>query len=235
MSIPLVMQRFGVFCQFETPCEVIRSEKDPNTTLSVVKDLDQDGDSIDFVAVYGRPMYKTRMQGKPYSLMRDGYPGEEEQYFKVEYPANASATVAPHKHKNPDSNEDDDFFQINNQSAAFQQLMKNYTFLLRYTGSRWYGQIISPDLSADSFKEEEYHAFWMNSFSGTGQEDNSTLIISEATRRANPSGVDFFEMRRRNKVFEGGIFDYDYSQYGIMIPLVEQDGAGFFHCNNPSE
>jgi len=235
MSMPLLMQRFGDFCQFETPCDVIRSEKDSNTTLSVVKDLDQDDDSINFVAVYGRPMYKRRMQGKPYSLMRDGYPGEKEQYFKVEYPANASAAVAPHKHNNPDNYEDDDFFEINNKSAAFQQLMKNYTFLLRYTGSRWYGQIIDPGLSANSYKEEEYHAFWMNSFSGTGQEDNSTLIISEATSGAAPVGVDFFEMRRRNKVFEGGTHDYDYSQDGIMIPLVEHDGAGFFHCNKPSE
>jgi hypothetical protein len=41
-------------------------------------------------------------------------------------------------------------------------------------------------------------------------------------------------MRRRNKAFEGGIFDYDYGPYGVMIPLVEQAGAGFFHCNKPN-
>jgi len=40
-------------------------------------------------------------------------------------------------------------------------------------------------------------------------------------------------MRRRNNVFEGGIYDYDYSQFGVLIPLVAQDGAGFFHCNKP--
>eukprot|EP00984_Skeletonema_dohrnii_P010533 scaffold4109_cov101-Skeletonema_dohrnii-CCMP3373.AAC.2 len=228
-------QKCECFDGFETPCDVIRSEKDNNTTLNIVKDLDQDGDSITFVSVYGRPIYSAKMQGKPYSLMRDGYPGQEEQYFAVEYPVNASVAVAPHKHNEPDQYDDDDFFEINNQSVAFQTLMKNYTFLLRYTGSRWYGQIIDPNLSSNSFKEEEYHAFWMNSFSGTGQEDNSTLIISEATTMAHPAGVDFFEMRRRNKVFEGGVFDYDYSQYGVLIPLVAHDGAGFFHCNIPSE
>ena len=227
--------RFGLFCQFETPCDVIRSEKDANTTLAVVKDYDKDGDSIDFVAVYGRPMYSVMMQGKPYSLMRDGYPGQEEKYFTVDYPVIASVTIAPHKHNNPDRYDDDDFFEISNQSVAFQQLMKNYTFLLRYTGSRWYGQIVDPTLSSNSFKEEEYHAFWMNAFSGIGQEDNSTLIISEATTAGHPAGVDFFEMRRRNKVFEGGVFDYDYSQYGVLLPLVALDGAGFFHCNKPSE
>jgi hypothetical protein len=151
-----------------------------------VKDLDKDGDNIDFVNVYGRPMYAARMQGKPFSVMRYGYPGSEEQFFEVDYPVNASATVEPHKHKSPDDYSDDDFFEINNQSVAFQQLMRNYTFLLRYTGRRWYGQIREPNLSGDSFKEEEYHAFWMNSFSGLGQEDNSTLIISQPTSEKSP-------------------------------------------------
>lgn len=186
LRVPCFTQRFGVFCEYETPCEVIRSEKDPNTTFSIVKDLDKDGDNIDFVNVYGRPMYAARMQGKPFSVMRYGYPGSEEQFFEVDYPVNASATVEPHEHKSPDDYSDDDFFEINNQSVAFQQLMHNYTFLLRYTGRRWYGQIREPNLSGDSFKEEEYHAFWMNSFSGLGQEDNSTLIISQPTSEKSP-------------------------------------------------
>jgi len=225
--------RFGVFCENEMPCEVIRSEKDRNTTLKIVKDLDKDGDNIDFVSLYGHPMYVANMKGKPYSVMRDGYPGESDQYFEVEYPVNTSIAVAPHKHESPDDYQDDDFFEINNKSVAFQQLVTNYTFLLRYTGRRWYGQIVDPSLSGESFKEEEYHAFWQNSFSGLGQEDNSTLIISEITSKVSPVEVDFFEMRRRNKVFEGGLYDYDYSPYGVMIPLVAHDGGGFFHCNKP--
>eukprot|EP00984_Skeletonema_dohrnii_P035952 scaffold36362_cov155-Skeletonema_dohrnii-CCMP3373.AAC.6 len=225
--------RFGVFCENEMPCEVIRSEKDRNTTLKIVKDLDKDSDNIDFVSVYGHPMYAARMKGKPYSVMRDGYPGESDQYFEVEYPVNASMAVAPHKHESLDEYQDDDFFEINNKSLAFQKLVTNYTFLLRYTGRRWYGQIVDPSLSGESFKEEEYHAFWQNSFSGLGQEDNSTLIISEITSKVSPVEVDFFEMRRRNKVFEGGLYDYDYSPYGVMIPLVAHTGGGFFHCNKP--
>ena len=126
------------------------------------------------------------MQGKPFGVMRDGYPGKEGNYFEVEYPANASEIVAPHNHINPDDYGDDDFFEINNASEAFQELMKNYTFLLRYTGRRWYGQIVDPTLSGDTFKEEEYHAFWNNAFSGLGQEDNSTLIISEVTSEVSP-------------------------------------------------
>ena len=57
-----------------------------HTALDIVQDFDQDGDTIDFVAVYGRPKYVSKMSGKPYSLMRDCYPGKEEQYFHVEYP-----------------------------------------------------------------------------------------------------------------------------------------------------
>eukprot|EP00986_Skeletonema_menzelii_P019098 scaffold27063_cov200-Skeletonema_menzelii.AAC.2 len=178
--------RFGVFCEHEIPCEVIRSEKDPNTTLKIVKDLDKDGDNINFVNIYGRPLYQAKMNGKPISVMRRGYPGQEEQYFEVKYPANASAEVAPHKHESPVEYFDDDFFEIYNKSTSFQQLMSNYTFLLRYTGRRWYGQILDPGLSGETFKEEEYHAFWMNSFSGLGQDDNSTLIISEPTSKNSP-------------------------------------------------
>ena len=131
-------------------------------------------------------MYTARMQGKPYGLMRHGYPGEEERYFEVDSPVNASVIVPPHKHPNPDDFSDDDFFQINNKSVAFQNLLKNYTFVLRYTGRRWYGQLVDPTFNTEMFKEEEYHAFWWNSFSGLGQEDNITLIISEPAVQASP-------------------------------------------------
>ncbi len=42
--------------------------------------------------------------------------------------------------------------------------------------------------------------------------------------------VDFYEMRRKNKVFEGGEYYGDYSPYGVMVPLAAHEGAGFFHC-----
>ena len=103
------------------------------TLLLIVEDLDKDkdGDNINFIKIYDRPMYAAKMNGKPYSVMRDGYPGEEEHYFEIKYPANASTALVPHKHESPDDYSDDDFFEINNLSASFQQLMSNYTFLLR--------------------------------------------------------------------------------------------------------
>ena len=50
---------------------------------------------------------------------------------------------------------DDDLFEVNNKSEAFQQLMTNYNFLLRYTGRRWYGQIIDPSLSGVSHSKRK--------------------------------------------------------------------------------
>ena len=60
------------------------------------------------------------------------------------------------------------------------------------------------------------------------------MIISAPTYgQGSPVGVDFFEMRRRNVAFEDGLEDYDYSPFGVLIPLVGYEGSGFFHCNKP--
>ncbi|KAL7531293.1 hypothetical protein ACHAXR_003958, partial [Thalassiosira sp. AJA248-18] len=105
---------FGIHCQFELPCAVIRSEKDNTTMLTILQDKN-DEEGVTFVEEYSRPMYViNNMTGKPFSLMRDGYPDDD------------------------DSLTDDDFFEVNNSTTEFQELMKNYTFVLRYTGRRWY-------------------------------------------------------------------------------------------------
>jgi len=197
---------------------------------------DPNDDEVDFVEVYGRPVYVLRnLSGKPTSLMRLGYPENEvDQYYSVEYPPNSTEALPLHQHYNEQFFEDDDFFEINNQTEDFQKLMNNYTFALSFTGRRWYGKLLSPDRYSGNFKEEEYHAFWDNAFSGLGDQDNSTLLISAPTTKGSPVGVDFYEMRRRNVAFESGIHDYDYSPFGVLIPLVEYEGSGFFHCNKPN-
>lgn len=63
-------------------------------------------------------------------------------------------------------------------------------------------------------------AFWNNAFSGLGEQDNRTLLISApAASSGSPVGVDFYEMRRRNIMFESGEFDYDYCPFGVLIPV----------------
>jgi hypothetical protein len=97
----------------------MEAEKDETTTLKLL------GDSSDFVTVYGKPVFEIlNMSGKPTSLLRLGYPdieagtdGVRDDYFS------------------------DDFFQYNNISTGFQELLKNYTFVLFYSGLRWYGKL----------------------------------------------------------------------------------------------
>lgn len=226
---------FGSHCQFEQPCAVIRSEKDTAATLNLLGDPnDEEGE--DFVEVYGRPLYVRRnMAGSPLSFLRLGYPDDGAEHFEIEYPNSTSPNdgqaVTPHKHNAPEFFTDDDFMEQNNRTAEYAALLQNYTFVVFYTGRRWYGQIIAPGLSATAFDEQEYHAFWANTFSGQGEQDNRTVIISAPTGGGSPVGVDFYEMRRRNIALETGEFDYDYGPFGVLIPVTEYEGTGFFHCN----
>ena len=65
-----------------------------------------------------------------------------------------------------------------------------------------------------------------------GVDDNATVIISGPTTDASPVGIDFYEMRRRNKQFESSVKNYNYGPFGVLLELVGADGAGYFHCNN---
>ncbi len=84
-------------------------------------------------------MYVMQGTGKPYSLLRLGYP-EGDEHFNVEYPDDVG-DLPLHKHYHPEFFQDDDFFELNNKTAEFQDLLKNYTFVLRYTGRRFYGKL----------------------------------------------------------------------------------------------
>jgi len=218
---------FGVYCELQKPCGEIRSEKDPNTTLKLA--ADPYDDTSEFVEVYNRPLYYAHMSGIPFGLMR----GADEDLAKY-------ADMLGRRSLNNLVFDDDDFFDIHLREEAFLNLMKNYTFVLGFTGRRWYGQIKPwtpiEETGNDKFKEEEYHAFWAKTFTGLEKDDNATLIISEPTLEASPVGLDFFELRRRNKqVFGGGKYDYDYGPFGVLIPMIDYDGAGFFHCNRDDE
>ena len=86
------------------------------------------------------------MTGMPFSLLRLGYPENGEEYFEIDYPNSTYASgvldLPLHKHHEPTFFEDDDFFDQNykNRQDEFELLMKNYTFVLHYTGRRWYGE-----------------------------------------------------------------------------------------------
>ena len=182
----------------------IAAEKDDNTVLKLL------GKPSSYEAIYGRPMYVIDdMSGKPASLLRLGY---------TDYFNNGRFT--------------DDFFQYNNESSSFQELMTNYTFVLRYTGLRWYGDLLPPgERFYTKTTPEEYHAFWDNAFSKIGENDNSTMLISGPSLGLTPVGLDFYEMRRRSVPDE----TFDYGPYGILVPLMDfYAGSGFFHCTDKS-
>jgi hypothetical protein len=82
-------------------------------------------------------------------------------------------------------------------------------------------------LPADQLYKKMDHAFWDRAFSEPGQPDNHTFLISAPTTELTPVGIDFYEMRRRNVDLD---YKYDYGPFGVLIPLVEFKGNGFFHC-----
>ena len=94
------------------------------------------------------------------------------------------------------------------------------------------GDLSVPQLNSKIFNDAgEYHAFWDNAFSAIGEADNSTFLFSAPTDGISPVGVDFFESRRRNIVFDDDMHEYDLGPLGVLIPLVPYEGNGFFHCN----
>ena len=224
---------------------IVSAEIDPNTVLTLA--TDPNDDTAEFVEVYSRPLYFAHMSGIPFGLM-GGKDKDLQKYTDILGRRSLSGQNLTY--------DDDDFFDIHLREEAFVNLMKNYTFVLGYTGQRWYGQIhpwIPLGIEGlDAFEEDgaydmilfgpmqetcslsesstEYHGFWAKTFTGLEKGDNKTLIISEPTTSETPVGVDFFELRRRNSVFAEGEYDYDYGPFGVKIPLVGYEGVGLFHC-----
>ena len=100
---------------------------DPNTILTLA--ADPNDDTSEFVEVYNRPLYYAHMSGIPFGLM-GGADEDLQKHADMLGRRSLSSTY-----------DDDDFFDINLKNEAFVNLMKNYTFVLSYTGQRWYGQI----------------------------------------------------------------------------------------------
>ena len=166
--------------------------------MSILEDDGKDdgfyeGSNLKVVMLYGRPVYAALMKGTPCGLMRFGSKCDGDQYFSNVFMSNATGEMEPHGHY--DFIENDDIIRVNENSSSFQELLKNYTFVLRFTGRRWYGQIVTPDMSGDSLDDKEYHAFWSNSFPATYELHNSTLIISDPTYDGSPTGGKYYYLQ----------------------------------------
>lgn len=127
----------------------------------------------------------------------------------------------------------DDFFE----SPALHDLvdiLDDFSVVISYSGSRFYGTIIEPNSDIEDLFPSDYHAFWSQSFN-----ENRTFIISDTTFDGSPVGIDFFEMRRRvDTALRNKNVNFSYGPFGALIPLMDYKGTGFFHCldvtSNPS-
>ncbi len=82
----------------------------------------------------------------------------------------------------PDFADWDDFFEMP-ELHDLTDFMEKYAVILAFTGSRYYGTMISPDSEFDDLFPEDYHAFWDDSFSL-----KRTFIISDTTFASSPAG-----------------------------------------------
>ena len=124
----------------------------------------------------------------------------------------------------PDFADVDDFFE-RQPLHDLEEILEDYSVVLTFTGSRFYGTIIHSNESLDELFPDNYHAFWDQSFNV-----NRTFIISDTTFGSSPVGVDFYEMRRRINELLNPDIHFSYGPYGAMIPLMDYEGTGFFHC-----
>ena len=96
--------------------------------------------------------------------------------------------------------------------------MEDYSVIISYSGSRFYGTIVDPDATLEELFPPDYHAFWDQSF-----EVNRTFVISDTTFGSSPVGVDFFEMRRRIDSLVNPKVHFSYGPYGALIPLMDYE------------
>lgn len=159
------------------------------------------------------------------------YPETEPIYYGEDFsPAPTVFPTGPRHNQNeydtaPDFADWDDFFE-SQALHNLEDILKDYSVVISYTGSRFYGTIIEPDASLDDIFHSDYHAFWSESLDG-----DRTFIISDTTSASSPVGADFFEMRRRtiNPLFNENI-RFSYGPFGALIPLMNYEGTGFFNC-----
>ena len=146
----------------------------------------------------------------------------------------------------PDFADWDDFFESPGLHDL-NNILNDYSVVISYSGSRFYGTIVDPNISVDELFPQDYHgkhncyvicvylcslvsqpplsllglidlAFWDESFN-----INRTFIISDTTYTATaPVGVDWFEMRRRvdSSLLNPNV-EFSYGAYGALIPMMD--------------
>lgn len=98
-----------------------------------------------------------------------------------------------------------------------------FSIALVYSGSRWFGTLefgLEKDFKLDQLSYGyEYHAFWDRLYEGR------TFFLSDPYTGAIPVGVDFYE----NQFLETPEWN-DYGPWGLLKPIHNISGKGYFHC-----
>jgi hypothetical protein len=124
-----------------------------------------------------------------------------------------------------DINEMKPFFAYERPAYLYEGGWQNITFpeedavIMTYGGSRWFGAHYEG--GALSTKDEwlqyinEYHAFWDRVYTDV------TRIVSSPSTKSSPIGSDFFQIGERGE---------RYGPLGVLHPLQEPPGSGYFDC-----
>lgn len=113
------------------------------------------------------------------------------------------------------ANEKDLFSSQSYNNSKSSTVISNYSVVLAYSGSRWYGSIMPPGGMSKVTKPLEYHAFWNSAYYG-----ERTFLISQVTHDGSPENSEFYQMRERS----------EYGGYGILVPIMDLEGEGLFYC-----
>merc|ERR1712194_859443 len=115
------------------------------------------------------------------------------------------------------------------------ELGETDSYVMMFSGLRWYGLILQKILQKGNkefwkFQISNWHPFWsdMSLFS---------TIVSEATTRDSPVGVDFFRVEGAPTFVNGEIVRYsirddESGPVGHLFPM-QKLGFGLYHCNRP--
>ena len=112
---------------------------------------------------------------------------------------------------------------FDNVSAAESQnstdfFDSTFTVALVYSGSRWFVtlEMLEKGLVLSTEYNAEYHAFWGDLY------NQKTYFISDPTTASTPVGVDFYYILSNGR---------NYGPFGLLEPIANLSGAGFFHCH----
>eukprot|EP00578_Thalassiosira_sp_NH16_P023261 CAMPEP_0181093132 /NCGR_PEP_ID=MMETSP1071-20121207/9285_1 /TAXON_ID=35127 /ORGANISM="Thalassiosira sp., Strain NH16" /LENGTH=802 /DNA_ID=CAMNT_0023175351 /DNA_START=14 /DNA_END=2422 /DNA_ORIENTATION=+ len=212
---------FGYKCEHERPCDSLVSEKQGccgwrhENPILLVNDNSFASDNDKFNTVYNRPIYfQTNLTGIPYDMRKFDKVPPDHWSFERDSPTYDFANW-------------DDFFDRSSEHDGLDDLLtEGYSVIIYFTGNRWCATMLPLSETITSWLVRlDYHAFW-----NTALDPDRTFIMSDITSTSYPTGVDWFEMRRRiNYKLEENVSFY-YGPIGVLVPLVGYEGSGWFHC-----